>query len=618
MTYREIELIDIPLPSNFTTMEQALEFQKHALLFEANSSMSTCIDEPEDAYLHPVDIDSSEPGIVCSKTKMDILRRQKPFPKIMYEVEKSKPRVQVNIVENESTIEDSILKGNKRDTKLVSSQEKNALREVKSEEKSQQKIAAKEDKKRQREQETKEERDERLKLMRERREARKIEKEAELLNAPQIETSPTEMEEMEEISENISNRPENNLPDDEIAQGVICNLEEALALDSNGEYYSSSLLPTRIKARNRKTKFFCSPVPHDRHLNALTYAKPPDDMLDTFLTGRPSDSVILVQGPPGTGKTHQIVDMIKNCKGRVLVCSNTNTAAANVYTRCLNAGIDCSLLLSKHKIPHGTPLGSQSPYANIVCCTISGRNGFLLASEEFPNVFVDEANQCTEAHIWGLFRPHIKQFVMVGDVNQLPAQVSDKGRLLGYDQSLMQRLIKLKYPVSYLSTQRRMHPDIVSFPNKLIYDNTLKTEYTFNPSISAYNLIDIQSEEVLIGSSFKNELEGEKVLEIAQKLKETYTDTVIIAPYQAQCRFLLAQKTGIPVHTVDSFQGREADAVVLSMVRTSEIGFWSDARRLNVALTRAKHCMRIVGSINNWSGPLKELASDAHQRKMIC
>ena len=63
-----------------------------------------------------------------------------------------------------------------------------------------------------------------------------------------------------------------------------------------------------------------------------------------------------------------------------------------------------------------------------------------------------------------------------------------------------------------------------------------------------------------------------------------------------------------PIHTVDSFQGHEADVVILTTVRTETIGFWADYRRLNVAMTRAKHVLRIIGNTKSWlHGPLNDL-----------
>ena len=91
---------------------------------------------------------------------------------------------------------------------------------------------------------------------------------------------------------------------------------------------------------------------------------------------------------------------------------------------------------------------------------------------------------------------------------------------------------------------------------------------------------------------------------------------MLIAPYTAQCRLLLAQGTGREVHTVDSFQGREADGVVLCIVRDGShkgapLGFWQDARRLVVALTRARVRLVVVASgVDAWpaDAPLSQMA----------
>ena len=80
---------------------------------------------------------------------------------------------------------------------------------------------------------------------------------------------------------------------------------------------------------------------------------------------------------------------------------------------------------------------------------------------------------------------------------------------------------------------------------------------------------------------------------IARQLRGHYDSVVIITPYQAQARHILSKKSGVVVHTVDSFQGREADAIVLSVVRPG--AFWT-RERLTVARTRARHAMRVVGN----------------------
>ena len=100
-------------------------------------------------------------------------------------------------------------------------------------------------------------------------------------------------------------------------------------------------------------------------------------------------------------------------------------------------------------------------------------------------------------------------------------------------------------------------------------------------------------------------------------MKSVFDNIVIIAPYKAQCSFLKNNlkkynltENDVEIHTLDSFQGKEADVIILSTVRSGDnIGFWNDYRRLNVGLTRAKHILRIVGNTKTWkktNGPLKE------------
>jgi len=117
--------------------------------------------------------------------------------------------------------------------------------------------------------------------------------------------------------------------------------------------------------------------------------------------------------------------------------------------------------------------------------------------------------------------------------------------------------------------------------------------------------------------------EAKHACRVAAELKRHYPRTVLLTPYSAQLRRLRSSRSGVEAYTVDSFQGKEADAVVLSLVRTpgSGSGFWSDPRRLAVALTRAKHAMRVVCH-SGWadsdpSSPLGALVSDARTRGAV-
>ena len=217
---------------------------------------------------------------------------------------------------------------------------------------------------------------------------------------------------------------------------------------------------------------------------------------------------------------------------------------------------------------------------------------------------MDEAALCMEAWLWTLLRPEVTRVVLAGDVKQLPAQASESGRMLRHERSLMERLVcDLEYDnVATLTVQHRMAPELLAFPNASFYDGMLRTGSYAPTRGEVVRLRATDGREEAVGTSFRNRAEAAAVAAYVRGM-ETQSDggttTVLIAPYQAQCRALLAQGTGCEVHTVDSFQGREADTVVLSVVRdgtAGTLGFWSDPRRVVVALTRARTRLVVVAS----------------------
>ena len=242
--------------------------------------------------------------------------------------------------------------------------------------------------------------------------------------------------------------------------------------------------------------------------------------------------------------------------------------------------------------------------------TISMRFGKILKDTDFKTIFIDEAAQCQEALVWGLLRKSVDRLYLCGDPMQLPALVSEEGKKLNYGRSLLERLMYLNYPSTLLNIQRRMHPKIAEFPNKYFYNGKLNTEYNGNYSIEPLEIINVDGNEELVGTSYKNKKEAEEIINTFNKLKQTFDDIVVICPYTGQCNLLKELSNELTVHTIDSFQGREADAIILTTVRSNtDIGFWNDKRRLNVGLTRARHVLRIIGKTNTWiasNGPLKD------------
>lgn len=396
-------------------------------------------------------------------------------------------------------------------------------------------------------------------------------------------------------------------------------------------------------------KLFASPIPFDRHINALSLCSPNKFIESVLLQGKDQKTTVLelkdilrtnklkisglkqelltrvqdnyvfpniklYHGPPGTGKTYTILKNLHSMleklpsSHRFLICAPSNVGTINLYTRARDSGVQCTLVMRDDKIPDGTIITDEekelwdSKKARVVFSTVSGRSGSILRKQEFHTIIVDEAAQCQESWGWGLLRSEVVNLIMAGDPHQLPAQVSESGKEMGFGISMMERLMSLGYKSTLLNTQRRMHPQIAQFPNNAFYEGKLETEFTeSNGSLKPYEIIGINSHEERKGTSYINEIEAKVVVSLANKLKQHYSDTIIISPYKGQIELLKKLDPSLVIHTVDSFQGKEADAIILTTVRSGKsVGFWQDTRRLNVALTRAKHVLRIVGSVPTW------------------
>tara|TARA_Y100000741_G_scaffold185452_1_gene140914 strand:+ start:4940 stop:6868 length:1929 start_codon:yes stop_codon:yes gene_type:complete len=627
VAYTNAEVQDVPIPviNSSTTIENVIESMMNVLWYEAKQNMSESMtDMPSDPYLHAVDIDTSEPGIVASKNKLDIHRRKLPIPNINYT--QRKPMKLYNTFEDltpDVSNECALGRAEKDLQKKTQKAQRNACKEIKNERASLEKIEKREAAKKKRQDETPEEREERLTEMREKKAQKKALQLEQDDDSKKKKKKETNMEEKsnEENDESISVEKNLQVKDGKEIQNISVNVQEMLEAEASADLNHHSLMPQRIKARNRKTKFHPSPVPFDRHLLALEACWPCQHVKEAFIDIIPDERIKVIQGPPGTGKTTTLIKYLeKYPNNRIFVCAATNVGTANLYKRIVEEGYDCSLLMPQSRIPPGTPVTSQDPSSRIVCSTISGRSGPILDAQQFDVVLVDEAAQCMEAWFWGLIRQEVEHVVMVGDTAQLPALVSEKGQKLGHDRSLMQRIVEARYPYQMLEVQRRMHPEIVSFPNQKFYDNKLQTEYCnaeHFEKLKPYYLFNVKGKCEEVNTSFINEMEAEFCVKKAEMFKQYSDNVIILCPYQAQARQVLSYGANVEVHTVDSFQGREADIVILSIVRTNQSGFWSDSRRLCVALTRAKHVMCIVGNGEEWSGTLEELYKNANDRNAV-
>ena len=248
--------------------------------------------------------------------------------------------------------------------------------------------------------------------------------------------------------------------------------------------------------------------------------------------------------------------------------------------------------------------------ATVVLATLTGIETRVLRGREFDLAVVDEATQSVEpAAYLALLRA--KRFVLAGDHLQLPPTVlSPDAAPLAI--SLFERLQAL-YPESMvtLEEQHRMNEQIMRYPSDALYGGRLRA----HPAV-AHHCIDDQPLVVIdtAGRGFEEDTpedseskrnEGEAELAAAEVRKLLallpQQDIAVISPYDAQVqrvRQLLADLPDVEVDTVDGFQGREKEAVVLTLVRSNdagELGFVADIRRINVALTRARKKLIVIG-----------------------
>jgi superfamily I DNA and/or RNA helicase len=254
--------------------------------------------------------------------------------------------------------------------------------------------------------------------------------------------------------------------------------------------------------------------------------------------------------------------------------------------------------------------------AEVVLATLTSLDAPPLAGRRFPLAVVDEATQAVEPALY-LALLRVDRAVLAGDHLQLPPTVlSAAAQEGGLGISLFERLVTLSGGEAKvtLAEQHRMNERIMAFPSEALYGGALRA----HPSVrdravddAPFELVDTAGrgfdEETPEGSDSKQnpgeaELVAEEVARILA-LGVPPESVAVISPYDGQVqrlRQLLAAELerGVEVDTVDGFQGREKEAVVVSLVRSNdagEVGFLADVRRMNVAITRARSKLVVVG-----------------------
>ncbi|XP_070220771.1 DNA replication ATP-dependent helicase/nuclease DNA2 isoform X3 [Bos mutus] len=303
----------------------------------------------------------------------------------------------------------------------------------------------------------------------------------------------------------------------------------------------------------------------------------------------------------------------------------------------------------------------------IVATTCMGINHPIFSRKTFDFCIVDEASQISQPVCLGpLF--FSRRFVLVGDHQQLPPLVLNReARALGMSESLFKRLEQNKNAVVQLTVQYRMNSKIMSLSNKLTYEGKLEcgsdkvanavinlpnfkdvklelefyADYSENPWLIAafepnnpvcfLNTHKVPAPEQVEKGGVSNIMEAKLVVFLTSvfiKAGCKPSDIGIIAPYRQQLKVisdLLAQSSVgmVEVNTVDRYQGRDKSIVVVSFVRSNEDGtlgeLLKDWRRLNVAITRAKHKLILLGCVPSLSRypPLGKLLNHLNSEKLI-
>lgn len=370
------------------------------------------------------------------------------------------------------------------------------------------------------------------------------------------------------------------------------------------------------------------------------------------------NSLTLIQGPPGTGKTLVAVEIIKNWviqrpDLKILVTADSNEASNKIYKELIKRNLNAFRYDRTIKLREVKNLDSYDIFVMTNLKSIAEFRGM-----KFERILIDESTQSCEVSSIVPISRNCSQLVLVGDHKQLPPTVlSAEAEKKGSNISLFERLINFGIKPYLLDVQFRMHPSISQFPNQVFYEGLIKNHETcqsretipgfpwpnknFNVAFinvpaqerfqqnrkSFYNedeiylirrIIQLVVENNSIINernsrfrNFKNQNDTGKNFDSYSKNTDNTISIGVITPYSLQ-KFALFdevkemeayfnfnnEQVYYHIDTVDGFQGQEMDLIIFSSVRANrkmKIGFLADKRRINVALTRAKRGLIVVG-----------------------
>ncbi|MGV3630833.1 MAG: AAA domain-containing protein [Bacteroidota bacterium] len=241
--------------------------------------------------------------------------------------------------------------------------------------------------------------------------------------------------------------------------------------------------------------------------------------------------------------------------------------------------------------------------ADVVLGTPVGLYDFLPKHASFDTLVMDEAGQMSEPLAWLIF-PYAPKWVLAGDPLQLPPTVlSREAAQAGFAVSMLEQAMKHCQAVYFLDTQYRMRESIAAFSSAYFYKGQLQSpghKANTGEHVLFYDTAGTGFEEEYGDDGINLVNRGE--MELIGRMLENETDlsgTAVISPYAAQVELAKDRlPKGLRISTIDSFQGQEMERIIISLVRSNSeaiIGFLNDYRRMNVAITRAKEQLIVIG-----------------------
>ncbi|KAF7424522.1 hypothetical protein PC9H_009829 [Pleurotus ostreatus] len=363
-------------------------------------------------------------------------------------------------------------------------------------------------------------------------------------------------------------------------------------------------------------------APSNCNLDRLNLNPSQNTAIQAMLSTSSKDHIVIIQGPPGTGKTSVIANYVKTAihsgyRGLWLV-AQSNVAVKNIAEKLISYEFtDFRLLVSREfryewhehlyqKIqPHVIQsdefteyLGVRLKGVQVILCTLSMLSNKHISrftsSVPLQTLVVDEASQIEVGDYVSTFA---KSLVCVKFVSLVMTNNEEIESL----QSIFE-VSHLREKTYLLDTQYRMPPQAGDFISAAVYDNLLKSNplHPISGDTSSCAFIHVDGRESFSNKSFQNDAEMKLVLKLASQLEEKRLSYRIVTPYESQRNLIETKMQENEMQwedkcfNVDSFQGNEDDYIIISLVRTSELGFLKSLRRTNVMLTRFRRKMYIV------------------------